>query len=339
MGIHTPKWGSLSPARRQAFERAMTISPTSAGGFLIQDYVNRVIQNLTLREYGFMAVMDRRPGSGSQAIVNRRAPNATLAVWTADAVDPTEDSGTYSQATFTYETLATRGTVSRKLMAVGASYADILAEEMMHKAEDFAYMLEETACVGIAGAPANSPAGFVSLINAVGTDQVVDLSSAGPYANNALTLAALDQAIDRVKGASARADLAIVCSPAISRVLNALLQANQRFNDVTEIAAGFRVRTYDGIPIMVSTGMSDVCANVAAGVLPAAASFSGGTGSVLAVVNRRYMWVEELTPTTVLPLAKDTSANDSFDIYWDGAYVLGNSMGGSLIVGLSQAAS
>ena len=54
-------------------------------------------------------------------------------------------------------------------------------------------------------------------------------------------------------------------------------------------------------------------------------------------MNKRYTWVEELTPTTMMPLARDDSQNENFDIFWDGAMVLGNPNGSVLLGGISAA--
>jgi len=349
MSIHTPKWGNLSPERRQAFERTIT-SAAGGGSNLIQDYISRVIEQLTLREFGLTSVLDRKRGSGSQVLINDRTPGAAGATWLADNAAPTEYTGTYSRSSLPFQTLATRGTVSRKLMAMGASYSDILADEMAAKAEDFVYELETGAAIGISTAGIGTANefecnGFLTQVNAAGTDQLVDVSTSGPVAAGALTLAAMDEMIDKVKGSMVKSDLVIVVSQAMGRALNALLDQNQRFVNMVEIAAGFRVKSYDGIPIVTSTAMPDNGALPAAGAIPVATDTNrldawntAGTnsGSILCL-NRRYAWIEELTPMTVLPLAKTTSASDSFDMYMDLAYVLSNSKGGAAIIGVSSA--
>ena len=69
---------------------------------------------------------------------------------------------------------------------------------------------------------------------------VVD--GAGAY----LSLDLIDSAIDTARG---EVDL-IVTSRRVRRAINGMLQAQQAFNDRTEVAAGFRVLTYDGLPIV-----------------------------------------------------------------------------------------
>jgi hypothetical protein len=53
------------------------------------------------------------------------------------------------------------------------------------------------------------------------------------------------------------------------------------------------------------------------------------------IVNTRYCWIEELTPMSVLPLAKTTSQNDAFEMFVDLALVLANSKGASILGGIS----
>jgi hypothetical protein len=331
MGIQTPSWGNLDPSRREAFQRAINVS--NAGSYLIQNYTNRIIEQLTVREFGALGTMDRRPGQGSQAVINRRAA-ATMAaanVWVSDTVTLTETTGTYSQATFTYQTLATRGKVTRKLRARGRSYLDVLAEEMSFKLDDFNNAMEQALFIGDSASVTDQIDGLLTQVNAF-SDQVVANTSAA--AGDSLTLAKLDETIDSVRGSANRGDLVIYASHLGSRKLNAALQADQQFNNMTEIAAGFRVRTYDGIPIVVSTGMGDDLAWSGTAVTALSGESSNPT-TALIVVNKRYNWIEELTPTTMMPLARDTSQYEQFDLFWDGALVCANSKGAAILGGIS----
>ena len=319
--------GSPDPTRNELVERALNVS--GAGSILLQTFINRVVQQLTLRELGLQSALDRRPGSGNAAYINRRTPGSAGGAWVADTTSATEETGTYTQHNFTYRTLLTRGKVTRKLQATGRSYGDVLAEELAGKAGDFAEALEEGLIVGDAGADANQINGLLTLVNAVSGQVIANTTATG---GDDLALAKLDEAIDAVKGSDNPADVIIVGSKTSVRKLNAALQAQQQFNDVTEIAAGFRVRTYDGVPIVKSTSMPDTLVNDAAGNI---ATFTAGSNCALAIVNKRYAWIEELTPQTVLPLAKDPSQYDQFDIYSDGAFVLANTKGAALLTNIS----
>jgi hypothetical protein len=329
--LNSPMWGNLSNERREAFQRAVSVA--TAGTNLVQQYVNRIIQQLVIREFGALGTLDKRPGSGSQAIVNQRTAAAMSAstAWVSDTAALTEVTGTYAQATFNYQTLATRGRVTRKIRATGRSYIDVLAEEMVHKLDDFNNQLESALFVGDSGAISAQIDGMLTQVNAVSGQVVAQTTVA---AGDSLTLAKLDETIDAVKGAGNRSDLVIYSSFSGARKLNAQLQSQQQFMNETEIAAGFRVRTYDGIPIVVSTGMPDDMAWSGSTVTGLSGETANPT-TCLAVVNKRYLWMEELTPATMMPLARDDSQYEQFDIFWDGACVLGNNVGAALLAGIS----
>ena len=322
-------WLGSDEATRQRFQRATELDVSGAGSELLQTFINRTVQMLTLREFGVQSVLDRRQGQGDAEYINQRTAGTTGGEWVADSDSATSEVGSYAQQSFAYKTLLTRGKVTRKLQATGRSYADVLALEMMAKAEDFSNALELGLVQGnLFSAVTNAPTGFLTQIqsyNSFALDQVLACGTQG-----SLTAEELDQAIDLVKGSANRSDLVIVGSYASLRQVNAIMQAQQVFNDVTEIAAGFRVRTYDGIPLVVSTSMPDDMTINGSGLITAA----GGTARGLMVLNKRYCYIPELTPTTVMPLAKSSSQFDEFDMYWDGASVIANPIGASMIVGV-----
>ena len=324
-------WAALDPARREAFERAINVS--GAGSELVQNYTNRIIQQLSIREFGALGTMDRKPGSGSAAIINRRTASAmsTGSVWVADTDAVTESTGTFAQVSFGYKTLATRGKVTRKMRARGRSYIDILSDEMMQKAEDFNESLESCAFIGDIDAEANQFDGLITLIGNV-SGQVVANTTAP--AGDDITLAKLDAAIDAVKGAGNRSDLVIYGSFAGLRKVNAVISSQQRFMDSVEIAAGFRVRSYDGIPLVTSTGMPDDMGWSGTAVT-AITGEVGNPTTALVIINKRHTYIEELTAMTMMPLARDDSQFEQFDIFWDGALVLANSKGAALLGGIT----
>ena len=330
-------WTGSDEGTRQRFERAMDVS--SAGTQLLQTFINRTVQMLTLREFGLQAVLPRRAGTGDAEYINRRTATSGAAQgdWIADTAGVTEGTGTYAQASFPFRSLVTRGKITRKLQATGRSYADILALEMAAKAEDFANAMEEgIMSANLFAAAANAPKGYLTLVqfpfgNATfnGTQTINN----NPLANTGATLALkhLDAAIDACKGSAQRGDLVIVGSFGGIRAVNAQLQSGQRFNDVVEVAGGFRVRTYDGIPLIVSTAMSNTLACHTNGV------FTGNAGSTTAlmVLNTRYNYIAELTPTTVMPLGKTDSQFDQFDMFTDCTNVMSNTLGASILVNIN----
>jgi len=317
-------WQDTRHDRNERLERALNIS--NAGDVLLQTYINRVVQQISLRELGIQATLPRKPGTGNAAYINQRTPGTTGGEWVADTDAASEETGTYAQTSFTYRTLVTRGKVTRKVQATGRSYGDALGIELAGKSEDFSNRLENGCAVGDNGADANQMNGLLTLVNA---NQIVAQGTV--TSGNAFTLAKLDKAISLVKGRANRGDLRIYCSSNGWQRLNASLQAQQRFDKVTQIAAGFEVQTYNGIPIVESTEIPDTLDWSGS----AFSAFSGGTTTAFIIVNTRYCWLEELTPMTVMPLAKASSQYDEFDIFWDGALVVAQRYGMSVLGGVT----
>lgn len=317
--------------RRERIQRTLNVS--GAGSVLLQVQINRIVQLLTLRYLGVQQVLDVRPGSGNAAYINRRTAGTTGAVWVADTDAASEETGTYAQTPFTYRTLLTQGTVTRKLVATARSYGDAVAQEMIGKTEDFAQAKEDGLVTGNSGAGgnANSINGLLTLANAT-SSQVVANSTL--TTGSALVLSKLDEAIDVVKGANNRSDLVIFASQLGGRKLNAALQAQQQFVNETEIRGGFRVKSYDGIPIVTSTSIPNTL-TWSGSVSTGNTAFSGGSCTAIIVVNKRYVWIEDLTPQTVMPLAQTTSQSQSFQMFEDLALVASNPLGMSILGGIS----
>lgn len=316
--------GTSDPSRREAFERALDVA--AAGSTLLQTQINKTVQQLHLRELGAAAVLPRRAGSGNAEYINVRAPGAD-AEWLNDVAAPADLSGSYTQASFQYKTLLTRGTVTRKLQATGRSYGDILAGEMAGRVGDFTNTFEKGLIYGDTAVDPLQFDGLITLTQA--TSSQIVAQTANPV-GDALTLEKLDEAIDAVKGSAARSDLVILASYKGRRLLNAALQSQQQFNDMVDIGAGFRVRTYDGIPMVTTTAMPDSLTWSGSAVT----AYGGAATTAIAVVNTRYCYIAELTPMTAMPMAKFTSQFDAFDIFWDGALVLANPLGASILGGI-----
>ncbi len=316
--------GATDPSRRESFERALDVA--AAGTTLLQTFINQTVQQLHLRELGAAAVLPRQNGSGNAAYINQRAPGAD-AEWLPDVANPSDIVGSYSQAVFPYKTLVTRGVVTRKLQATGRSYGDIMAGEMAGRVGDFTNTFEK--CL-IFGDTAVDPLQFDGLITQTQANSSQIVSQSAAPAGGALTLDKMDEVIDVVKGSAARNDLVILASYKGRRLLNQALSAHQQFNDMTEIGAGFRVRTYDGIPIVTTSAMPDTLTYDGVRVT----AYGGAATTAIMVVNTRYCYISELTPMTAMPLSKVTSQFDAFDIFWDGSLVLANPLGAGILAGI-----
>lgn len=309
--------------RRQRIERALTNS--NVGSVLVQNFINRTVQQQTLRYLGIQTTLTRRPGSGQGEYIDRRTAGTTGAAWVADTTTATEESGTYAQASFLYRTLLSQIKVTRKVQAQGKTFGDVAAIEIENKTEDYNWAFENGLAVGDNAADANSISGLLTLINAVSGQVVANTSVSG---GDTLKLSLLDKTIDLTRGNNS--DKMIYGSLKSCRLLNAALQSLQQFVNMTDIAGGFRVSTYQGIPIVASTSIPDALVFSGTSIT----AFTGGATSVLAVVNKRTTYISELTPVTVEPVASGTSQFDLWDMFSDEALVFSNQLGGTLLAGL-----
>jgi len=311
-------------------ELIRTIAQSDIAGTFVQEQVDKVITEIITREYPLRANLPRKRGVGEQWILVRRTSPATMAVFVDDVEDLASVEGDYTRVTFAYKTIATRGKITRRAQAVGQSLADLLAFEMEAKARDFQEKEENALIWGqsTANDPVSGIGGakeFDGINKLCGDEQTVKLGEA--YAGADLTTEALDKAIDLIRGRPS----AILCSYLGRRKINALLQATQQFVNVTEVRGGFRVLAYNDIPIFVTTQIPDTLEYD--GNKISALTATTPTTAIY-VVSFDHVFIGELTPLTVLPLAKKSSQYDGFDIFEAIALVVRDPAGISRIIGI-----
>ena len=323
-------WVTPDGGRDEA-KRALDVS--GAGSILVQPLISRIVQLLTLRHLGVTSTLPRRPGSGPGFYSNRRAAANTQAAWVADTEEPVESEGTYTQVTFTYKTLLGRIKVTRQLVAKGRTYGDVLATELMGKAEDFRNTLESASVIGNSAANTKQIDGLLTLIGTVAPASQT-ISNTTATAGDAIYLSKLDATIHAVKGSDNKPAMRIYASLAGQRRLNAAQQAQRQFIQADyEVDGGFVVVSYEGIPVIQSTGIPDVL--VWNGTDGRITNVTGGATTALIVVNTEYIFYSELTPTTVAPLAKKSSQYDEIDLYSDIVLVQDNTLGGAILGGIA----
>jgi len=126
------------------------------------------------------------------------------------------------------------------MITASASLLDAYQLEIELHADALVRKLEQTIISGDSAVNANE---FDGLIKQIATN-VSDKTSGG--ATVLLTLSHLDEVLDLPSEYPTH----IILSRAMSRRVWSLLQAQQRFLDRTEIAGGFRVPTYNDLPIV-----------------------------------------------------------------------------------------
>lgn len=295
----------------EQLKKALNIA--NAGNQLQQPLVDRVLQELIEVNNPLRQNFPRKPGSGSEWILNQRTSRGAGGSFVDDTDEPVETQASYAQKKFPYKTVIQRGKVTRKLVAVGKTLLDIEAEEV-ENALQAVRDAEEDALIN--GNSTTNPKQFNGLRALTPAGQVVVAGTNGAP----LSLDLMDQVVDLNRG---NPDM-IIMSKKANRKLNALLQAQQRFVDTMEVKGGFRVQVYNGIPIFRSIFVSD-----------AQTQGTANNTTDIFVVDKSAAWVGELTPLKMLRLATKSSQFSEFDIFEDLTLVLGNDIKVSRLAGVT----
>ncbi len=288
-----------------------TLDIAAAGTVLVDNEVDKAIQELIVRNNPLRANLPRRKGNGSQWTVVRRTA-AGSGSWVNDTEEPTEEEGTYGQVAFPYKTILRRGKVTRKLQAQGMSYVDIEAQEITAALD----IVRDTEEYGIIyGDKSGNTKQFDGLDVLIPTGQRILMGANGAP----LTLTALDEAHDLCNGMPNM----LIGSKRSRRHIQALLQAQQRFVNTVEVKGGFRLMSYNDVPYYWSAQVSD-----------AETQGDASNASSLYFVDTNYAWMGVLTELKFMRLNPATSQYTSFDIFEDLALVLNNTIYHSKIKGI-----
>ena len=300
------------------------------GGVLIQPEVDKIVTEIIEYKNPLRQNIPRKQRSSDSWLLNRRSAAAanTVAQWVSDLTEPAIDRTEQARVTFQFRTLLARGKVTRFAQDAGRSYIDVLSEEIESRARAFKDM-EETAM--FYGKTVDlAPDGLTTLVTG---NQVIANSATDSDNTNSLTLAKIDETVDACAGSP---DM-MVSNKQTRRKINALLQADQRFVNTTEVAGGFRVLSYDDIPIFASTNVTNDFWFDGTNFHQAAVGSAGNTGNTshLFVLDTSEFWVGYMNDVTVSPLSKTSSQFDQFDIYSDTAYVMRNTLNHSMLAGFN----
>ena len=159
-----------------------------------------------------------------------------------------ESTATFTQQSATLSILGGDADVDNFLQRTASNVQDQRAVQVAKKAKAVAHKFEETFIAGDTTVDANAFNGLRKLITNV--DQVATAGTNGA----ALTLAMVDDLIDRVKGG--KPDM-LLMSKRSRRKLKSLLQGSAHYVERGESSFGRQVMMYDGIPVEVTDFQPD----------------------------------------------------------------------------------
>lgn len=230
-------------------ERALSTLVASTGNYLVPEVVDPVIRDYVMKATPILNVVTRVPWPTQTYFIRKRTALPT-ATWKGDDVAlPDASRSSYTKESKSVKFLYTKGSVTGPLIAAAGGVVNALQEEIRVSAQAIAEQLATDLVTGD-GSPAEEIVGMLAQV----PDTTVGDEGGKIDASNAdLSLAYLDLAIDGTRG---EGDV-ILCSRKTRRAIAKALQSQQRFNDTMEIGGGFRVMSYDGIPLVTDLHWED----------------------------------------------------------------------------------
>ena len=231
---------------------AKALSTLNSGAYLIPEVVEPAIRDYIQREPRLLNLVNRIPWATNTYFVRKRIALPTV-TWSPDgAALPAAQNSVYAKVGKSVKYVYARGEVTGPERKAAGTLVDAMALEIEGHSRALAMDLSNKIATGTGGS--NEIEGILHQISDAGNSlNALDPNDTQGYGGgvfdetgNPLTLAMLDEAIDASYG---EADM-IVTSRAARRKINSLLQAQQSFTSGIEVAAGFRVLTYDGLPIV-----------------------------------------------------------------------------------------
>lgn len=224
------------------------LSTLNTGAYLIPEAVDEGIRDYTAKLPVLLNAVSKMPWATNTYMVRRRLSVPT-ATWSTDgAALPAAQNATYGKMTKSVKYVYARGEVTGPEQRAAGSLVNALAMEIEVQARIIAEELSQSIWDST-----GTNDEIEGIVHQIQTDDSMNWNEDGSglidvagESDPTLSLNMLDRLIDATDGT---ADI-LVASRRAKRKLNALLQSQQAFNDRTEVAAGFRVPTYDGLPII-----------------------------------------------------------------------------------------
>jgi len=224
-------------------ERALSSLGATTGDVLIPEVVDPGIRDYIWKSMPLLQVVTRVPWP-THTYYFRKRDTRPSASWELDeATLPASDTSTFSKQSAAVKFVYARGEVTGPLIAASGGVVNALQEEIRVQSQVIA---EELTTKIITGDNGTNPEEFDGFLEQVSASAPGDEGGTTDVSAATLTLAMLDTALDDTRGEAN----VILTSRVVRRKINSLLQAQQRFNDRTDIGAGFRVLSYDDVPIL-----------------------------------------------------------------------------------------
>lgn len=220
---------------------------------LESDYLRQELFDTAIRDFVsvepvvYNTAVTRIPWAASIYAIRKRTSNPT-ATWSADGASmPAATKARHTKKTMAMSYLYTAGEVTGPAVKAAGSLINAMQMDIEAHSRAIVEELSENIVTGV-----GTSDDLEGMVYQLVTNADFNAGSAGidvsGRADPTITLEMLDEAIDNSRG---QVDL-IITSPYVSRTINGLLQTYQRFPESVEVNGGFRVRSYEGRPILTT---------------------------------------------------------------------------------------
>lgn len=238
--------------------KALDLASTAAAYF-IPEVIDGAMRDYAAKVPLLYNAVQKRPWATNTYYIRKRLSLPTAA-WSVDGGPlPAATNAEYGKTFKTMKYLYTRGEVTGPMIAAAGNVFDALGSEI--EAHQQAMVERLSTDIATANGGANDFTGILYQIT-TDSDMYTATGGQGAYVDASgayLSLNWLDKAIDAAMdiGQGGGMPNTIVTTRKVGRMINSLLQSQQQFVNQTEVAAGFRVPTYDGLAIVVDNHWQD----------------------------------------------------------------------------------
>lgn len=179
----------------------------------------------------------------TNAIIYKEQTSVPIASFGAElGVLPAAQNAAYAERSMPLKSIYTRGEVSGQIVAASRSFVDVLQREVRNHTIGMINTIETTLVLGDSQARPNEFDGLNKWIT-----NTVSASEDGGTTDAPLTLSHLEQLLDAPRYGGANM---LFMNDVTRRRLWSVLQPQIRFLGTTEIDGGFKVRSYNDMPII-----------------------------------------------------------------------------------------
>ena len=217
------------------------------GAYLIPEEIDRAIRDYVSVQPVIYNVINKMPWATPTYIVRKKTALPT-SWWGTDGANlEAATNSSFQMATLNVKYFYSRGEVTGPMVRAAGSLYNVLAMDIEDHSRTMVWDLSNAIATAVGDAD-----DIMGIVHQVTTftdfNDVQSIDAASAYLSTDL----LDQLLEEAPTADT-----LLCSKATRREIGQILTEKQRFNDRIEISAGFKVLSYNDVPILVAPEYED----------------------------------------------------------------------------------